>query len=512
MTSPPNQLVCLAVHGRTLLEVAEANDVKIPSGCRMAMCGSDPVYIVEGSENLSPVSHDEQDTLTRVGLPLGWRMACSAKVQGPVVASQTSLEEASTAEPLGPPAFQVDKGVQDVVIVGNGVAGATAADYIRRYHPDCNVTIVARESYHFYNRMAVSKLIHGGTDLDQITLMPQTWYQERRIECLLGSEVVRIDRARSMVVTDRRRMLHYDRLLLAMGSGSFIPPIPGWGISGTFALRNIDDALGLRDYALFQSCQEAVVLGGGLLGLEAGHALTSLGLHVTMLVRDSSVLQRQLDPECAALLLQILRDLRIEVLLNTELTGILGEDKVEAVDLGGGRVLKCDLILATVGVRPVVDIAIDAALDVNLGVVVDDELRTSDSAIYAVGDLAEHRETLYGIWPASVEQAKIAAANLLGDHQSYQGTTPVTQLKLQGVELVSLGEFNATEEDQVIQLIEPEERRYRLLVLHQGRIKGAILLGYPQEATAVVRAAKDGLDMSSYVEDLKAGRWDVISG
>ena len=148
----------------------------------------------------------------------------------------------------------------------------------------------------------------------------------------------------------------------------------------------------------------------------------------------------------------------------------------------------------------------------NRGVVVDDELRTNDSAIYAAGDLAEHRGTLYGIWPASVEQAKVAAANLLGDHQSYKGTTPVTQLKLQGVELVSLGEFIATEEDQVIQLIDPEERRYRMLVLNQGRIKGAILLGYPQEATAVVRAAKDGLDMSSYVEDLKAGRWDVIPG
>ena len=510
MTSLPDHLVCLAVHGRTLLEVAEANDLKIPSGCRMGMCGSDPLYIVEGSENLSAVTSDEQDTLTRLGLSAKWRMACCARVQGAVVASQTALEEAPNAESPEPPDFQVDKGIQDVVIVGNGVAGATAADYIRRYHPDCNITIVAREPYHFYNRMAVSKLIDGGTDLDQITLTPQLWYQKKQIECLLGSEVVRIDRDRNIVVTDRRRMLHYDRLLLAMGSESFIPPIQGWGLSGTFALRNIDDALGLRDFALFQSCQEAVVLGGGLLGLEAGHALTSLGLHVTVLVRDSSILQRQLDPECAALLLQILRELHIEVLLNTELAMILGDDKVEALELVDGRVLRCDLFLASVGVRPAVGLALDAALNVNRGVVVDDELRTSDMAIYAAGDLVEHRETLYGIWPASVEQAKVAAANLLGDHQSYQGTMPVTQLKVLGVELVSLGEFNGTGEDQVIQLIDPEERRYRKLVLNQGRIKGAILLGYPQEAMAVVRAAKDGLDMSSYVEDLKVGRWDVI--
>lgn len=510
MTSSPEQLVCLAVQGRTLLEVAEANDVKLPSGCRMGMCGSDPIYIVEGSENLSAVTPDEQDTLTRLGLSVKWRMACCARLQGPVVVSQTALEEASIAEPLEPSLFQVDQGIQDIVIVGNGVAGATAADYIRRYHPDCNITIVAREPYHFYNRMAVSKLIYGGTDLEQITLMPQTWYQEKHIECLLGSEVVRIDRDRNMVVTDRRRMLHYDRLLLATGSGNFIPPIQGWELSGTFALRDIDDALGLRDYALFQSCKEAVVLGGGLLGLEAGQALTRLGLHVTVLVRDSSVLQRQLDPECAALLLQILRELRMEVLLNTELAGILGDTKVEAVELKDGRVLKCDLFLASVGVRPAVDIALDAALDVNRGVLVDDELRTSDPTIYAAGDLAEHQETIYGIWPASVEQAKIAAANLLGDHQSYPGTMPVTQLKVLGVELVSLGDFNPTAEDQVVQLIDPEERRYRKLVLNQGRIKGAILLGYPKEATAVIRAAKDGFDMSPYLEDLRAGRWDVI--
>lgn len=466
MTSPPNQLVCLAVQGRPLLEVAEANDVKLPSGCRMGMCGSDPIYIVEGGENLSAVTPDEQDTLARLGLSERWRMACCARVQGPVVVSQTALEEASMVEPVEPPPFQVDKGVQDVVIVGNGVAGATASDYIRRYHPDCNITIVAREPHHFYNRMAMSKLVYGGTDLDQITLMPQSWYQEKDIECLLESEVVRIDRDLRRVVTNHGRTLHYDRLLLATGSGNFIPPIKGWGLSGTFALRDIDDALGLRDYALFGKRQEAVVWGGGLLGLEAGKALTRLGLHVTVLVRDSSILQRQLDPDCAALLLQILRELGIDVLLNTELASILGDNEVEAVELKDGRILKCDLFLASVGVRPVVDIAVDAALNVNRGVVVDDELRTSDSAIYAAGDLAEHRKTLYGIWPASVEQAKVAAANLLGDHQTYQGTMPFTQLKVMGVELVSLGEVNETDEDLVIRLIEPEERRYRKLILN----------------------------------------------
>ena len=285
----------------------------------------------------------------------------------------------------------------------------------------------------------MSKLVYGGTDLDQITLMPQSWYQEKDIECLLESEVVRIDRDLRRVVTNHGRTLHYDRLLLATGSGNFIPPIKGWGLSGTFALRDIDDALGLRDYALFGKRQEAVVWGGGLLGLEAGEALTRLGLHVTVLVRDSSILQRQLDPDCAALLLQILRELGIDVLLNTELASILGDNEVEAVELKDGRILKCDLFLASVGVRPVVDIAVDAALNVNRGVVVDDELRTSDSAIYAAGDLAEHRKTLYGIWPASVEQAKVAAANLLGDHQTYQGTMPRHVLIRGRLESRSLG-------------------------------------------------------------------------
>ena len=213
-----DSLVCLATPGRTLLEVAEANEVAIQSGCPMGMCGSDPLYIVEGRECLAAASTDEQDTLKRLGLSTSWRMACMARVQGPVTVSPTAAEgEEAEEEPAEPPSFDIDTSVQKVVIIGNGVAGATAADDIRRYNPDCEITIVARGPYAFYNRMAVSKLIYEGTDMEQISLMPPDWSQKKRVETLLGSRVESIDPERRVVATDRGRFLPYDRLLLATG-------------------------------------------------------------------------------------------------------------------------------------------------------------------------------------------------------------------------------------------------------------------------------------------------------
>lgn len=191
-------------------------------------------------------------------------------------------------------------------------------------------------------------------------------------------------------------------------------------------------------------------------------------------------------------------------------TGHRRRDLLGADLAGDGRILECDLLLVSAGVRPDTVLAKAAGLSVERGVVVDDEMRTSDPAIYAAGDLAEHRGTVYGIWPAS-EQAKVAAANAVGDHQIYQGTIPVTQLKVVGVDLFSLGDFNATEEDEEIRLMEAEDRRYRKLVISEGKIKGAIILGYPQQAADVIRSSKENLDLTPYLDDFRAGRWEVLA-
>lgn len=497
---------------RTLLEVAEANEVGLPSGCRMGMCGSDPVCVVNGAENLSESASDEKDTLRRLGLGTGWRMACMARVQGPVTVSLDATGDEVMEQELETPEFEVDTSVKKVVIIGNGVAGATVADDVRRYHSECEITMVAREPYHFYNRMAVSKLIYDGTDLEHIALKSPDWAQNKRIDTLLGSQVVRIDPERRVVTTDRGRFLEYDRLILATGSSSFIPPIEGWGTNGGFALRDIDDALGVRDYARHNQCKHAVVLGGGLLGLEAAHALTRIGLRVTVVDRNPWILNRQLDQDGGNLLIQILRELHMDVELNGEAARIVGDQRVEGVELKDGRVLDCDMLLVSAGVRPEIELAQTAGLEINRGVVVDDEMRTSDPAILAAGDLVEHRGTVYGIWPASVDQAKVATANVLGDHQTYEGTVPVTQLKVVGVDLFSLGDFDGVEGDEVIRLMDAEDRRYRKLILREGRIVCAIVLGFPQQAADVIRVSKEGRDLTSEIDDLRNGRWEVLSG
>ncbi len=181
------------------------------------------------------------------------------------------------------------------------------------------------------------------------------------------------------------------------------------------------------------------------------------------------------------------------------------------MELKDGRILDCDLLLVSAGVRPETELARSAGLEINRGVVVDDQMRTSDPTILAAGDLAEHRGTVYGIWPASVEQAKVAAANALGGHQTYEGTVPVTQLKVVGIDLFSLGEFDGVDGDEIIRLMEAENRMYRKLVLREGRIAGAIVLGYPQQAADVIRASKDRRDLTPIIDDIRAGRWEVLA-
>ena len=312
-------------------------------------------------------------------------------------------------------------------------------------------------------------------------------------------------------MTEPAKVVDAEQVKAKFNGQGFIPSIEGWGLSGSFALRHIDDALGLRDYARHHDCQHAVVLGGGLLGLEAAHALIRIGIRVTVVDRNPWILNRQLDTEGGTLLVQILRELHMEVVLNGDAFHLAGGDRIEGVQLKDGRLIECDLLLVSAGVRPDMTLAQAAGLTVDRGLVVDDEMRTSDPVIYAAGDLAQHRGTVYGIWPASVEQAKVAAANALGDHQVYEGTVPVTQLKVVGVDLFSLGDFNAAEGDEEIRLLEADERRYRKLILSEGRIKGAIVLGYQQQAADVIRVSKEHLDLTAYLEDLRAGRWEVLA-
>ncbi|HLA42289.1 MAG TPA: FAD-dependent oxidoreductase, partial [Aggregatilineales bacterium] len=232
----------LAEPGISLLEVAEDNDLQIEAGCRMGICGADPVAILEGMTNLSPPTGDELSTLERLGFAENTRMACCARVHGAVKVSLKPERESLVAKVSTIESFHYDTSVERVVIIGNGIAGVTAADHIRRRHPICQIQIVAREHHHLYNRMGLSRLIYGRSAMQGLYLMPDSWYEDYQIECLLNTFAVQIDRENRYVVLADGGVLSYDRLVLATGSASYIPLITGYGMPGSFVLREAADA------------------------------------------------------------------------------------------------------------------------------------------------------------------------------------------------------------------------------------------------------------------------------
>jgi nitrite reductase (NADH) large subunit len=508
---PENKRVA-AKEGLSLLEIAEANGMAIEAGCRMGICGADPVAIKDGMECLSGISDDERATLERLGLAPNTRMACCARVAGPVSVSLTpdKPKAPSLSKVHG---FNYDRSVERVVIVGNGIAGVSAADHVRRRHPLAQIDIVAEEPHHLYNRMGISRLVYGRSAMQGLYLNPDSWYDERQITTWLNTRALGIDRARGEVSLGTGEALPYDRLVLATGSSAFVPPIDGWGAPGTGVLRTADDALQLRAFVQRHAARRATVAGGGLLGLEAAYALHKLGLRTTVLERSPRLLTRQLDARAAELLKRYLEGLGLEVVTDAETASVDADARLWGVTLADGRALDTDVLLVAAGIQPNVELAREAGVRTNRGVLVDDGMRTDDEAIYAAGDVAEWNGQVLGLWPTGVAQAEVAAENAIGGARRYEGVVPVTILKVVGIELTSIGRFEAAGPDEeVIALEDASGQRYRKLVISDGRIVGAILLGYTQEVAAVRTAVTRGFDVRGQLDALRDGRWDVLAG
>jgi NAD(P)H-nitrite reductase large subunit len=361
--------------------------------------------------------------------------------------------------------------------------------------------------------MAITRLIYGGSAMQGLFLMQDQWYERHRITTWLNTQVVAIDRDQRQVRLGTGETLPYDRLILTAGSQNFVPPIEGFGAEGSFVLREAEDAMRIRAYVQERRCRRAVIAGGGLLGLEAAYALKKLGLHVTVLEVNDRLLHRQLDERASELLQRYLEGLGIEIALAVQAELEVASGRVAAVKLSDGNRIEAELFLVSAGIRPNTEIARDAGLEINRGVVVDAQMRTSDPNIFAAGDIAERDELIFGLWPTAVDQAQVAAANVVGGNQIYTGTVPVTMLKVTGVDLTSAGRFEpAGPEDEVIAQEDVAESRYRKLVVKGGCIVGAILLGYAVEAPAVVRAVKEEQDVTASLEHLRAGDWSLFAG
>ncbi|MER7503558.1 FAD-dependent oxidoreductase [Nonomuraea pusilla] len=357
-----------------------------------------------------------------------------------------------------------------LVVVGNGMAGSRLVAEVRERDPDVRITVFGAEARAPYNRVLLSNVLAGTSRPEQVRLLDPSWYRAHRVEAVPGSPVVSIDRDAGHVVTGDGRREPYDVLVLATGSEPVVPPVPG--VERAIPFRTLDDCERILRAA--EGARRAVVVGGGLLGVEAARGLAGRGLPVTLLHLAGHLMERQLDVEAGLVLGETLAGLGVEIR-----TGVSAEAVLEdGVRLTGGEAAEADLVVLACGVRPLTGLAAEAGLEVRRGVVVDDELRTDDPSIFAIGECAEHDGTVYGLVAPAWEQAAVAADVITGGKALYRGSRLVTRLKARSVELAAMGETQLTEEDaEVVRFSHRARGTYRKLVIRDGRLVGAILLG-----------------------------------
>jgi nitrite reductase (NADH) large subunit len=386
----------------------------------------------------------------------------------------------------------------NVIIVGNGVAGVTAAKIIKEKKPEIHVSIYTDEKSHYYPRPKLYEVLSGEADPKDVTLFSEEWYRRKGITVQLNKKALSIDTKRKQLLLEHNTRVSYDQLLLATGGHSFVPPIKGANKTGVFTLRTIKDALNIREFT--ENTKKAIVIGGGLIGLEFAASLRKLGQQVTVVELFSRLLPRQLDLDGAALLKNRIEALGIKIVLGVKTAEILGKETVSGIMLDTEKEVSGDLVLVSAGMRSNIDLALEAGIKVNRGIVVDGHLRTSVDDVYAVGDAAEYEGTVYGIIPAAVEQANIAAANMLGDeHTIYTGTIPSNTLKIVGVDLTSMGLVNPEVlKNQEIKKTDETKGVYKKLVLDKGKIVGAILLGDKKGVMSIRKLIAQETDITKY--------------
>jgi nitrite reductase (NADH) large subunit len=508
----PNDRRVVAAPGRTLLEIAEADNLPIEAGCRMGVCGADPVAVLHGADRLSPIGEDEANTLRRLGLASNTRMACCAQVHGDVSVSLTPDRSQAGADAAGSGAADVDPSIRSVVVIGNGIAGVTAAEFVRRRHPDCELHVVGQEIHPLYNRIGICRLIYGRSAMQGLYLQPEAWYEQRHITCWLNTRARRVDVAERRVVLGTGESLGFDRLILAMGSSSVVPPIRGFGMPGSFVLREAGDALGIRSYAQRHGARSAVVAGGGLLGLEAAHALQQFGLGVTVLERSPRLLRKQVDERCSELLAGYFSDLGIEIVRVAEVAAVEGAERVEQALLLDGRALRCDLLLVCAGIRPNAELARDAGIEVGHGVLVDEHMRTSAPGVFAAGDVAESDGQVVGLWPTAVAQAEVAAVNATGGDQRFAHAKRAVILKGVGLDLAVAGRIEPIPGDEVIVVSGAGRYEYAKLVVAAGELVGGLVLGRSADVPRLLAAVRGRASVGDRMSALRAGDLAVLTG
>jgi nitrite reductase (NADH) large subunit len=386
-------------------------------------------------------------------------------------------------------------GRRRLVVVGNGMAGMGCVEQILKYQPDFDITVFGDETHVNYNRVLLSSVLAGEKAADDIVLNPLEWYAAHGIDLRVGVRIVDVDPAAREVVGDDGLRTPYDLLLLATGSSAWFPPIGGVDKEGVFAFRTLDDTRELLGRS--GPGVKAVVIGGGLLGLEAARGLQVQGCDVTVVHLAPTLMERQLDPTGGSYLREKLGALGVSVMCGRQTAAILGDASVTGVQFADGETVAADLVVVAAGIRPNVDLGRRAGLQVNRGIVVNDYMETSSPEIFAVGECIEHSGICYGLIAPLLEQGKVLAATITGHRgPTYAGTLQAAKLKIAGVDVFSAGDWTDAAGAEPVRFEDPALGVYKKVVVRDGRLSGLILVGDTSDSHRYMDWMRSNADVS----------------
>ena len=408
---------------------------------------------------------------------------------------------------------------QNLVVIGNGMAGVRAVEEIlqRGGRDQFNITIFGDEPYGNYNRILLSNVLNGTQEEEDIFLNPLQWYRENGITLHAGVRADSILRKTKCVLGCDGKIEPYDKLIIATGSSSYIPPFEGLTLPdgsykpGVFVFRTLDDCREIAGYA--EGRGRAAVIGGGLLGLEAARGLQNFGVEVDVIHRNAYLMDRQLDPPAAKILKATIEKMDIRVHVSKDTRAVLGDDRVKGLLFSDDNTLPCDMVVIAAGISPNVELGKRCGLRTERAIVVDNQMRSlEDPDIYVVGECAQHNGTSYGLVAPLWEQAKVLADHITGHNtnSSYGGSSVATKLKVMGVEMASMGITEPQDEnDELVQFTEPKKGTYKKLIIRDGRLMGGILLGDISKAAYLMQVFDRGTPLP---EDRLNLLFDINSG
>jgi len=386
--------------------------------------------------------------------------------------------------------------MRKLVMIGNGMAGVRTIEEILKLSPNkFEITIFGQEPHPNYNRIKLSNILQGDASFEEIIINPLDWYKENNIQLFTGESVIKVDTERKFVRTDKGREVVYDDLIIATGSNSFILPIPGSDKMGVTGFRDIKDCEMMIKSA--EEYKKAVVIGGGLLGLEAARGLLNLGMKVDVVHLMPSLMERQLDPIASSLLKAELESQGMRFLMEKETVEIIGDERVAGLRFKDGSFARADLVVMAIGIKSNTSVAKDSGIYVNRGIVVNDFMETSAPNVYAVGECAEHREIVYGLVAPLYEQGKVLAERICGKEAApYEGSVTGTQLKVAGVDLYSAGEIFEDGTTKSIMVYNEFEGIYKRVLIRDNRVVGIVLYGDTKDSTRLFRVLSKKEDIT----------------